>query len=562
MEWRILLAFALSALVLLLYPVVMRRFLPPPAAPGQPAAVSVPAPPPQASPAVAAAPAVSAPRQAAQQTETVVENDLYRVAFSNRGAVVKSWTLKRYRDERGRPLELVNQPAAARFSYPFSVWSEDEALGNKLKEALFQVRATGGHAPATITFEFSDGTLWARKEFRFEKGSYVAEVSSTVQEGTKPAAHLLAWQGSFGDQSVANASQTVGVVTATPARMARHGYRDIKQESRLSGPFTYAGLEDLYFAAVYMPPDGAPADAAIAAVRTFRSEYRAEGSQAAQPLIGVGVGGAGQNRLRVFVGPKALDVLNSVHPEPDATQRLRQGQPVLTLGDLVDFGWFSFIAKPLFLALKWVYDHLVPNYGWAIVLITVVINVLLFPLKLKSMRSALKMQKIAPQIKAIQEKYKKLKLNDPRRQQQNQEVMDLYRKHGINPMGGCFPMLLQIPFLYAFYKVLALSIEMRQAPWILWIRDLSAKDPYYVLPIVMVVTMFILQKMTPMTTTDPAQQKMFLMMPLIFGIMFFNVSSGLVLYWLVGNIVGIAQQWYINRVGLGAAAQRKPALVK
>jgi YidC/Oxa1 family membrane protein insertase len=138
--------------------------------------------------------------------------------------------------------------------------------------------------------------------------------------------------------------------------------------------------------------------------------------------------------------------------------------------------------------------------------------------------------------------------------------MDLYKRHGVNPVGGCFPMLLQIPFLYAFYKVLAISIEMRHAPWFGWIRDLSAKDPYYILPIVMTLTMFLLQKMTPQTATDPAQQKMFMFMPLIFGFMFMNVSSGLVLYWLVGNLVGIAQQWYINKAGLGAAPPRKPAL--
>jgi YidC/Oxa1 family membrane protein insertase len=265
------------------------------------------------------------------------------------------------------------------------------------------------------------------------------------------------------------------------------------------------------------------------------------------------------NHFRVFVGPKAWDVLHSVYPLPGGGQPKAPGQPAMTLSELLDFGWFSLIAKPLFLILRWIYAHIVPNYGWAIVIITVVINFAMFPLKLSSMRSALKMQKLAPQIKAINEKYKKLKFNDPKKQEQNAEVMGLYKQHGVNPLGSCLPMLLQMPFLYAFYKVLSISIEMRHAPWIGWVHDLSSKDPHYILPVVMTLTMFVLQKMTPQTTTDPAQAKMFMMMPLIFGVMFMNVSSGLVLYWLTGNVIGIVQQWYINKTGLApnAAARQK-----
>jgi YidC/Oxa1 family membrane protein insertase len=255
--------------------------------------------------------------------------------------------------------------------------------------------------------------------------------------------------------------------------------------------------------------------------------------------------------FRLLVAPKDLDVLRSVTPP---------------LESLVDFGWFSFIAKPLFIAMRYIYDHWIHNYGWAIVLLTVLINLAMFPLKLKSLRSAQEMQRVSPIIKGIQDKYKQYKFNDPRKQKMNEEIMKVYSEHHINPLGGCLPMLLQLPFLYGFYRVLDLAIELRHAPWTLWIRDLSAQDPIYILPSAIVVTQFILQRMTPMTTVDPAQQRMMMIMPLVFGFMFFRFPSGMVLYWLTGNLVGIAQQLFINRHMRVAdpllAPPRKPSVAK
>jgi YidC/Oxa1 family membrane protein insertase len=210
----------------------------------------------------------------------------------------------------------------------------------------------------------------------------------------------------------------------------------------------------------------------------------------------------------LFVGPKHLDVLQAMNPPLDR---------------LVDYGWFSIVAKPLFLGLRYLHDRWTHNYGWAIVILTVLINLAMFPLKLKSIRSAQEMQRIAPLVKSIQEKYKGYKFNDPRKQRMNQEVMKLYQEHHINPLGGCLPMVVQLPFLYGFYKVLDLSIELRHASWFAWIKDLSAPDPLYILPTLMI-------------------------MPLVFGIMFYSFASGLVLYWLTGTIVGIAQQMFINRM--------------
>jgi YidC/Oxa1 family membrane protein insertase len=249
--------------------------------------------------------------------------------------------------------------------------------------------------------------------------------------------------------------------------------------------------------------------------------------------VGAGVGGEGVNTLSLFVGPKDTDLLRRVDPK---------------LEQVVDWGFFGIIAKPLFLVLNWTADHLAHNYGWAIVLVTVAINLVLFPLRISSMKSSKKMQALQPQIKAINEKYKNLSMRDPKKAEQNQEVMDLYKKNGVNPVGGCLPMLLQIPFLYAFYKVLSVSIEMRGAHWF-WVADLSQPETLaiHILPILLVVTQFLTQKMTPSPGMDPSQQKMMMIMPLVFGYMFYFASSGLVLYWLTGNVVGVAQQWLLNR---------------
>ena len=574
LQMRVLLAFALSAVVLLLFAPRSRPPTqptePPAAAPGaapasEPASerasepISELAQPPEAEPAL-----VGSLKQASEEKETVVENELYRVVLSNRGAVIKSWTLKRYQDAKGRPLELVNHLAAPELGYPFIVWTEQEELREQLNDGLFEVKSDRRRPPATVTFEYSDGIVSARKQFRFDRSSYVVELSSQVQQNGNSVAHELAWRSGFGDHTMPDGHLTAAVVSRRAGKLQRQPYAKIKDtESQSSGgPWLYGGIEDRFFAAVFMPSAEAQTGGSITSLRTFRSEYQPEGPQAATGVLGVSVGVPAQNRMRAFVGPKSVDVLKEVLPEPGAEQRHSRGEPVMSLEELVDFGWFAFVAKPMLLALKWIYNHVVSNYGWAIVLLTISINFVLFPLKLKSMKSALKMQKIAPQVKAVQEKYKKLKFNDPKKQDMNKEVMELYRKQGVNPIGGCFPMLLQFPFLIGFYNVLMVSIEMRHAPWFGWIKDLSAKDPYLVLPLTMTATMFLLQRMTPMTTADPMQRKMFTLMPLFFGVMFLSVSSGLVLYWLVGNVVGIGQQVYINRTGLRAEVGRKPAATR
>ena len=539
-EIRILLAFALSFLILWLgQPLLVRPpqpASPPPAAQGEGNQLhetpESPAPP--AASEIGPPPLLEIePKQGETEQEITVEGDLYRVVFSTRGAVVKSWTLRQYRDEQGQPLELVNSPAAAEFGYPLTLWPSDEAVRREINSALFVPSVIGQQqAPVTIVFEYSSGQRAVRKEISFSRDGYVAELETRLASDGIPLPHGIAWPGGFGDvHDVGMRGSGVQVFYREPQRMTLLDPGDVEgQESTASGMFPFAGIQDHFFTAVFLP-EGGPLR-----ITAFRQEVAVPDQERRQPSLGVAVGSGEfpENRLRLYVGPKLAETLAAVDP---------------LLPGLIDYGWFTFIAKPLFVAMRWIHDHIVANYGWSIVLLTVFINTLLFPLKIKSLRSSMKMQKLQPQIRAIQEKYKQYKMNDPRKQEMSRETMALYKKHGVNPLGGCLPMLLQIPFLYGFYKVLIVSIEMRHAPWILWVQDLSAPEPITVkvLPLLMCGTQFLLQKMSPTPSPDPAQQKIMMFMPVMFLFFFWNLSSGLVLYWLTGNLVGIAQQWYINR---------------
>jgi YidC/Oxa1 family membrane protein insertase len=314
------------------------------------------------------------------------------------------------------------------------------------------------------------------------------------------------------------------------------------------GPFHWAGVSDQYFAAVFMPQD--PQSAAMVTLRSpLEISHKPSDPKDKQvdkvDVFGVAVGSlTGATNARLYVGPKALGDLEQVQvpgitgAEPD-------------LRSIVDFGWLGLIARPLFLWLKWTHDHVVGNWGWALILQTLIINLALLPLRLAQMKSMLKMQRIAPQIKAIQEKYKKYGLRDPRKAEMNVEVSALYKKEGVNPAGGCLPLLIQMPFLFAYYRMLGVAIDLRHASWG-WVHDLSAPDPIYILPIAIVVTMFFMQRLTPQGGMDPAQQKMMnFFMPVMLGYISLNLASGLCLYWSMGNLISIVQQSVMNRTSLG-----------
>ena len=204
-------------------------------------------------------------------------------------------------------------------------------------------------------------------------------------------------------------------------------------------------------------------------------------------------------------------------------------------------------AHVAFRAVQWLHRY-VPNYGWAIVVFTLLLTMALLPIRIWTFHSTRKMQMVAPEIKSIQDRYKKYSMSDPRKRKMNEEVMGVYQREGINPVGSCIPMLVQLPILWGFYRMLGGAIELRHAPWFGWIHDLSAKDPYYILPVLMAITTFLMTKMTPTpATVDPAQQKMMSFMPLMFIVIFINLSSGLNLYYFTSNLVGVGQQWFLNR---------------
>jgi YidC/Oxa1 family membrane protein insertase len=548
-EKRVFIAFALSFLMLVLWRMFFVKTPPPPPKPsGAPQATAQQATGKKGtaqSAAKPAAPKVPAPpqipvAQGQQAQDIVVENDFYRITFSTQGGVAKSWILKKYDDANGKPLDVVNPEACKQLGYPMSVRTGDDSLNQKVNQALYVAQPVGTtlKAPATLEFTYSDGHVQVQKKFAFGPG-YMVQASVSVAQDQHYVPVRVAWVGGFGDHSLSpeiefSSSKVAYEVNNSVETTDLH---KIDNELTKSGPLEFAGLEDRYFAGMFFPES---TDQVFGAGHTSwkpekwkekklpNAGYAEMGSSVGQPV-----------KFELFVAPKALDVLETTHP---------------SLTGLVDFGWFSIIAKPLFLGLRYIYDNWVHNYGWAIVILTVALNMALFPLKLKSIRSAQEMQRVAPLVKAIQDRYKQYKFNDPRKARMNQEVMKLYQEHNVNMLGGCLPMLPQLPILYGFYESLETPFAFRHAPWIWWIKDLSMPDPSHImglpipiLPVIMMVSMYFMTKMTPMATADPNQQRMMKIMPLVFGIMFFRLASGLVLYFLAANIVGIGQQLFINR---------------
>ena len=391
-----------------------------------------------------------------------------------------------------------------------------------------------------MTFDFSDGHTVARKTFRFQKDSYLVQVTSEVSTDGQPVDNALEWRGGFGDFTLPNpaANQKTIYFNLAGNSLKEQTVSAAKNgPATASGTFSFAGVEDGYFTAVFLPEGNATVQEV-----TFSDNTRTPFIEKPALYTGAAVSMGAVNHFRVFVGPKDYDLLKRVDPK---------------LEQLVNFGWMSLLAKPLFLVVNWFNDNIVHNFGWAIVVVTVVINLALFPLKLSNMKSMRKMQALKPQVDVINAKYKNIKMTDPRKGEQNQEVMDLYKKYGVNPMGGCVPMLIQIPFFFAFYTVFRVSVEMRGANW-LWIHDLSQPETFAIkfLPIIMIVSQFYMQSMTPQGNVDPNQQKMMKFMPLIFGFMFYNFPSGLVLYYLTSNLVSMGQQWFFNHTEAAQAAAR------
>jgi len=528
-ETRLLLAFVLVGIVLVGWNYIYKPPVTPPVTvPTTATQTPVEAPKPEpATPAVKIE--VPGQIQESQAQDFTIETDLYRVRFSNQGATVLSWVLKAYKDGIGKPLDLVNTKALQKVPAPFAVAFRNQAPPNDPNKGLFRVERPGDLG---VTFEFSDGRTATKKTFQFMPKSYLVEITSQVVDNGVLLPHELTWRGGFGDQTIVNPASVEGTLyyDETNSKLVKNAVKAAdKGPVTTSGQYSFAGIEDKYFAAVVLPTNSGGLGT------TTYSDSIPGPTGTEEKRIGTGVGGSGLNSFKLFIGPKDDDILKSVNPK---------------LGTLIDWGtWFGFIAKPLFFVLTWTAKHVTgENFGWAIVVVTIGINMVLFPLRFTSMKSSKKMQALQPQIQAITAKYKDMAMRDPRKQEQQAEMMDLYKKHGVNPVGGCVPMLIQLPFLIAYYTVLGVAIEMRGASW-LWVHDLSQAETLAirVLPVLLVVTQFLQQKMTPSPGMDPAQQKMMMFMPLVLGYMFYYQSAGLVLYWLTGGLVGIAQQWLLNR---------------
>jgi YidC/Oxa1 family membrane protein insertase len=530
MEKRLFLFFALTMLVFLgtqyfFKPApTPKTVIPTPAKVAEPAATK----PAEAAVVPVATAGAAEPVHAAAEAVTVIDTDVYTITLTNKGALVKSWLLKKFKDSDGKPLNLVNS-AASGMPGPFAIDLKGQTVSTDPNVALYVVKPSADNLGAD--FEFSDGKTAVKKSVQFTKSGYLAEVRSEVAVSGNPISHLLTWRGGFGDQTVRNAVAQEHTVHFDSGnnKLVEKNAKDAKDGPFTeTGAFTFAGLEDGFFAAVALPVDSTTLE-----LRTYNDPLTVTGEDKPQSFVGAGISSGVQNRLSVFVGPKDIDTLRKVNPK---------------LETLVDWGFFGVIAKPLFLCLNWVNDNWTHNFGWAIILVTGIINFLLLPLKFSSLRSARRMQALQPKIQAINAKYKDISMRDPRKTEQNQEVMALYKENGVNPVGGCLPLLVQLPFFYAFYRVLNIAIELRGAPW-LWVSDLSRPEslPIHLLPIILIATQFLMQRMTPAAGVDPNQQKMMMFMPLIFGFMFYYASAGLVLYWLTGNVVGILQQLIINR---------------
>jgi YidC/Oxa1 family membrane protein insertase len=483
----------------------------------------------------------------AEQAITV-ENELYRIQFSNRGAVVTSWILKKWKNDEGKPLDLVST-AAPKAGYPLSLYTYDANLRNQLDQALYVPSATGAlQPPATLTFTYSNGAVAAKKTFQFGAGYVVhAEASVTSNGASVPA--MLAWPSGLGDQVTLPQFAAAQLDVSQNGKFDRTAPKKVSNGLTLNGPFDYAGISDQYFGAIFLPDS--PVNATVVSLNQnlpiARDPRRGGAANESAPVLGLGMGSqSGPTAMRIFAGPKQIDVLNSVRATADnGTQTGPSIQPIL------HFGWSGVVARPLFSVLRWTHDRVVHNWGWAILLLTFIIYMAMLPTRIQMMKSALKMQRIQPEMQQIKEKYKKYKATDPRRQDMNKEIMALQQREGVNMFGGCLPMLIQYPLLYGFYSMLANVIELRQAHWG-WLHDLAAPDPLHILPVFVIVSMFLVQYLSPSPGMDPAQQKMMaFMMPVFFGFIMWNVGAGLALYWAGGNVINTVQQLVMNRTGMG-----------
>lgn len=455
-----------------------------------------------------------------------VDTELFRAKFSNRGAVLKSWELKRYTtapENGATPVQLVYN--GGRFKGPLSLLTGDQALTSDLGTAVYQVtqditRLDSAHPVGHLTFRYHDAqrNIEVEKELTFHHGSYVVDIAIRTQGLTTPLDVTLGtnfgiveWGEGFIGLMGSASSVDDKVLKETP-----------DGEAERKGEVKWSAIQDKYFLSVLMPQK-----AAAALAKKEGDKLVSAGVRFPTPANGSVLA------MQLYAGPKEYDILKALN---------------VGLEDTIDFGWFVFgswalvkaVAKPIFYVLRFLYEF-THNYGITIILLTMLIKLMFVPLQYKSYKSMKQMQVIQPKVLAIQNKYK----DD--RDRLNKELIKLYKDHRVNPVGGCLPMVLQMPVFVALFNILYMTIDLRQAPFMLWIKDLSVQDPYYVLPIIMGATMVIQQKITP-TTMDPTQAKIMLFLPVFMTFLFVNFPAGLVLYWLTNNTLTITQQVVTERL--------------
>jgi len=462
------------------------------------------------------------------EKDVVVDTPLFRAVWSNRGGVLKSWALKEHKNSRKEDLELVPALAAEIGRFPFSLGLDDAALAGTLNAALFEASgadlALADRETGEIRFVFSDGaSVRAEKTFGFTGGSYAVTTEVRVWKDGQPVTASVLWGPGIGSLTPEEAKQSFsasrGSAVYTGGKVFRINERKYKPGENTYNFVDWAAYEENYFVALFVTPPRRGQAAFLQEAGTIA------GGQVPAYFVYV------TEPTQAYIGPKQAESLKAFGHDA---------------GKAVDYGFFGFIAEIMLVVTKF-FHTLVPNWGVAIILLTILLKLLFFPLTYSSTKSMAKMADLQPKIKSLRAKYKKAKTDIDQRRAMNEEMMKLYKENGVNPAGGCLPLLIQLPVFWGVFRMLVVAVEFRHAPFALWITDLSMKDPYYVTPILMGITQFISQKMTP-TSADPSQAKMMLIMPFVMTIFFINFQSGLVLYWLTTNVLQIGQQALMNRM--------------
>ncbi|NIM90519.1 MAG: membrane protein insertase YidC [Candidatus Aminicenantes bacterium] len=532
MEKRLLIAIVLSFLVLLLYQILFVKKKPLPESLPESAREEIivkkdTAPPPLEAPAqeqLRREEKEILPTSEEVEKEIRVETSLYEAVWSNRGGVLKSWKLKEHQDEEKNNLELVSYLSAETDTFPFSLGTEDPAFDRVINTSLYESTVSRldlreGRS-GEMRFEYADEQgNFVEKTFIFQDGQYHFDTKIKLIKNRQEIEPRLIWGPSFSNPSLTEQKQRFGVRIGIAVKIADKVYRNdeskFKPELREFSYAEWAAYENNYFAALFFIPP-----------QKYNVEFIRKGEEATpQYFLSM------TSPQKIYLGPKEMERLTALGFEAKK---------------LIKFGLFGFIAEILLKGMKFIHKA-VPNWGVTIIIMTLIVKIIFFPLTYSSTRSMARMQELQPKIKALRAKYKKAKQDIAQRRKMNEEMMRLYKEHGINPAGGCLPMLIQLPVFWGFFRLLVIAIEFRHSPFFLWIKDLSVKDPYYVTPILMGVTQYISQKMTP-TSADPTQARMMLIMPVIMTILFMNFQSGLVLYWLTNNILQIGQQAIMNRI--------------